>query len=83
MWIEEYRKQNGLELDEFARLVNIAGRRMRPPLEGTVSDTLIHLLEHMKVPRTHPRIADAIAAVCHATQEHRDSIVDPRHKGTW
>lgn len=83
MWIEDYRKQKGIELDEFARLVNIAGRRMKPPLEGVVSDTLIHTLERMRTPRTHPRIADAIATVCGATQEQRDSIVDARHKGTW
>lgn len=82
MWIEDYRTANDLELDEFARRVNHVGRRMRPPLMGTVSDTLVHMLERSKTPRTHPRIADAIAAVCGATEEQRDSIVDKKHHGT-
>lgn len=83
MWIEEYRKRNNLELDEFARRVNIVGRHMEPPLIGTVTDTLIHILEVSKVPRTHPRIANAIATVCGATAEQRDSIVDESHAGEW
>lgn len=82
MWIEDYRTANDLELDEFARRVNQVGRRMKPPLWGTVADTLIYALERNKVPRTHPRIADAIAAVCGATEEQRDSIVDKKHHGT-
>lgn len=83
MWIEDYRTANDLELDEFARRVNQVGRKMRPPLRGTVSDTLIYMLERAKVPRTHPRIAAAIATVCRATPEQYDSIVADVHKGTW
>ena len=83
VWIEDYREANGLELDDFARRVNQVGRKMRPPLHGTVSDTLIYMLERAKVPRTHPRIAAAIATVCRATPEQYDSIVDNAHKGTW
>lgn len=83
MFIEDYRRANGLELDDFARRVNLVGKHMQPPLEGTVSDTLIHILERSKVPRTHPRIADAIATVCGATAEQRDSIVAEHHRGTW
>ena len=83
MWIDEYREANGLELDEFARRVNIVGRKMNPPLWGTVTDTLIYKLERSKTPRTHPRIANAIATVCGATSEQRDSIVDERHRGKW
>lgn len=83
MWIEDYRKQYGLELDDMARRVNVAGRKLVPPLEGTVTDMLIHILEVSKVPRTHPRIADAIAMACKATAEQRDSIVDEKHRGTW
>ena len=83
MWIEEYRKKYGLEVDDMARRVNLAGRKLVPPLEGTVTDTLIHILEISKVPRTHPRIADAIAMACKATPEQRDSIVDEKHRGTW
>ena len=83
MWIEDYRKQYGLEVDDMARRVNLAGRKMVPPLEGTVTDTLIHILEISKVPRTHPRIADAIAMACKATPEQRDSIVAEKHRGTW
>ena len=82
MWIEDYRTANDLELDEFARRVNQVGRHMKPPLWGTVTDTLIYAIERNKVPRTHPRIADAIAAVCGATEEQRDSIVDKKHHGT-
>lgn len=83
MWIEDYRRQYGLEADDLARMVNVAGRKMVPKLEGTVSDTLIYILETSKKPRTHPRIADAIATVCHATPEQRDSIVDEKHRGKW
>lgn len=83
MWIDEYREKNGLELDDFARRVNWVGRKMNPPLWGTVSDTLIHFLERSSSPRTHPRIADAIATACHATPEQRDTIVDKEHRGTW
>lgn len=83
VWIEDYRKQYGLEPDDLARMVNVAGRKMIPKLEGTVSDTLIYILETSKNPRTHPRIADAIATVCHATPEQRDSIVDEKHRGKW
>lgn len=83
MWIEDYRLANGLELDEFARRVNIVGRKMNPPLEGTVSDTLIHILERSREPRTNPRIANAIAMVCGATAEQRDSIVAEKHRGKW
>ena len=82
MWIDEYRDAHGIELDEFARMVNRVGRQMNPPLIGCVSDTLIYLLEVSPTPRTHPRIADAIAYVCGATDEQRDSIVDKTHKGT-
>ena len=83
MWIEDYREAKGLELDDFARRVNQIGRKMRPPLRGTVSDTLIYMLERAKVPRTHPRIAAAIATVCRATPEQYDSIVSDAHRGTW
>lgn len=83
VWIEDYRRQYGLEPDDLARMVNVAGRKMIPKLEGTVSDTLIYILETSKKPRTHPRIADAIATVCRATPEQRDSIVDERHRGKW
>lgn len=84
MWIEDYRMANNLELDQMAHRVNLVGRKiLEPPLECIVSDTLIHILERSKTPRTHPRIADAIAIACNATQEQRDSIVDERHKGTW
>ena len=83
MWIEDYRKEHGLELDDFARRVNLAGCKLEPPLEGVVTDMLIHILEISKTPRTHPRIANAIAMACGATPEQRDSIVDERHRGKW
>ena len=83
MWIDEYREKYGLELDDMARRVNVAGRKMRPRLTCTVTDTLIHILERSKTPRTHPRIADAIAIACGATAEQRDSIVDEKHRGTF
>lgn len=83
MWIEEYRKAYGLELDDLARRVNVAGRKMEPRLCCTVTDTLIYVLERSKTPRTHPRIADAIAIACKATAEQRDSIVDEKHRGTF
>ena len=81
MWIEDYRIAHGLELDDLARKVNTIGREIHYPWYCTVTDTLIHILERSKVPRTHPIIADAIAAACEATQEQRDSIVDEKHRG--
>ena len=83
VWIQEYRTAIGMELDEFARAVNAYGRRMNPPLVCTISDTLIHMLERVKNCVTHPNIANAIAGYCGATQEQRDMIVAPIHKGTW
>ena len=83
MWIDEYRAANNLELDDFARRVNHVGRKIHSPWYCTVTDQLIHILEISKEPRTQPDIADAIATVCGATQEQRDSIVAPQHRGGW
>lgn len=83
MWIEDFRIKNGLELDEFTRRVNMHARKVNPPLESGVSDTLIHMLERQKNAVTHPRIANIIADVCGATAEQRDMIVAEIHRGQW
>ena len=83
MWIEDYRRKEGLELDEFARRVNRHSRKMNPPLLCTVTDELIYILERDKKSKTHPLIANSIAEVCGATVEQRDSIVAEIHRGTW
>lgn len=83
MWIEDYREREGLALDEFTKLVNMHGRKVDPPLEAPVSDTLIHILERSKHGVTHPRIANVIAEVCGATAEQRDMIVADIHRGQW
>ena len=84
MWIEDYRKKRGLELDEFARKVNEYGHCvMVPPMVSYITDTLVHMLERDKNCVTHPVIANAIAGYCGATAEQRDMIVAPIHRGTW
>ena len=81
MWIEDYRREHNLELDEFARLVNAVGREIHSPWYGTVTDELVYTLETRKNAKTHPHFADAIAVVCKATPEQRDSIVAEKHRG--
>lgn len=82
MWIEDYRRRNGLELYELAELVN-KHRREKGIAYGIVSDKLLHMLERDKNAVTHPLLANAIAEVCGATPKQRDMIVADIHKGTW
>ena len=83
MWLREYRESAKLELDEFARVVNTYRRLAKMPVNGIVSNTLVHILEVDDKTVTHPNLADAIAAVCGATPEQRDSIVSEQYRGTW
>lgn len=83
MWIREYRERIGLELDELARVVNLYRRYAGEPINGFVSNALIHLLEVNEHTVTHPVLANAIATVCGATSEERDSIVHKSNRGTW
>ena len=83
MWIREYRERMGLELDELARVVNLYRGYAGEPVNGYASNALIHLLEVDSATVTHPVLANAIATVCGATQEERDSIVHKSYRGTW
>lgn len=83
MWIRDYRERMGLELDDLAKVVNLYRRYEKQTINGVVSDKLIHILEVCDDTVTQPVLADAIAAVCGATREQRDSIVDERYRGTW
>lgn len=83
MWLREYRESAKLELDEFARVVNTYRRLAKMPVNGIVSNTLVHILEVDDRTVTHPNLANAIAAVCGATPEQRDSIVAEEYRGTW
>ena len=47
------------------------------------SEYLIWILMNQHGGVTHPEYADAIADYLGATEEERDSIVAPQHRGTW
>lgn len=71
-----------MDREQFARAITIklggiGERRMVVPAN------LITILEEQPHPRTHPKLADLIAAACGATPEQRDMIVARRHRGTW
>lgn len=83
MWIKDYREREGLELYQLQQRVNSFIHKMSNPIEATISGELIHMLEVDKNAVTHPRIANAIAIMCDATQEQRDMIVADVHKGKW
>lgn len=83
MWIEDYRRREGLELYELARKLNKYRREHYPEQCGTITDSLLYMLERDKNAVTHPLIANVIAEVCGATVEQRDMIVADIHKGTW
>ena len=88
MWIDEFRREHGMDVDEFARRVRMLGARKYKKDRGRsfpvgCSSDLVYRLEMAAKPRTHPNIADLIAEACGATAEQRDSIVDPMHRGTW
>lgn len=83
MWISDFREAHGLELDEFARVVNTYRRLRKLPMNGIVSDVLIYILERDERAVTHPILASAIADACGATPEQYDSIVAECHRGKW
>lgn len=83
MWITDCRERMGLELYQLQQRVNSYIHKMSNPIEATISGELIHMLEVDKNAVTHPRIANAIAIMCDATQEQRDMIVADIHKGKW
>ena len=83
MWITDYRERMGLELYQLQQRVNSFVHETSNPIEATISGELIHMLEVDKNAVTHPRIANAIAIMCDATQEQRDMIVADIHKGKW
>lgn len=82
MWIREYRERMGLELDEFARVVNLYRQYDKQRVSGYVSNTLVHLLEADGHAITHPVLANAIATVCGATKAQRDSIIRAERRNT-
>ena len=68
MWIEEWRRKNGVSRKEL-------GKRAK------CSPVLISMLETMNACVTHPRIADRIVAATGGTAEQRDSIVAKEWRG--
>jgi len=84
MWIRDFRERMGLELDELAKAVNMYRRFTKQRINGVVSDVLIHTLEVDDKAITHPVLANAIAVVCGATREERNSIVAEHNRcETW
>ena len=82
MWIQEYREREKLELWQFQQRVNEFSKESSVPLQGIVSERLIHTLETINTV-TNPHIANIIAVLCGATPEQRDMIVSEPHKGKW
>jgi hypothetical protein len=81
MWLSDFRKQFGLELETLGYYIRQDGAKRNPPLR--VSDELLYKLEHLKGFRTVPKLADLIAEVCGATAEQRDQLVLEQYRGTW
>ena len=89
MFIADFRESLGLELNEFARAVNIYRRAKLnqtdpdAPLCGLLGTQLVHMLEVDKNCVTHPDLAAAICTICGATPEQYDSIVAKFRRGKW
>lgn len=84
MWIDAYRERMGLSLEELARTVNKYRQFTKQTIFGYVSAKLIYLLEVDDKTVTQPVLADAIAAVCGATREQRNSILAKHNwSNTW
>lgn len=81
MWLSDFRKQFGLELEALGYYIRQEGGKRNPPLR--VSDELLYKLEHLKGFRTVPKLANLIAEVCGATAEQRDQLVLEQYRGTW
>lgn len=81
MWLSDFRKQFGLELETLGYYIRQEGQKRDPALR--VSDELLYKLERLKGFRTVPKLADLIAEVCGATAEQRDQLVLEQYRGTW
>lgn len=81
MWLSDFRKQFGLELETLGYYIRQEGGKRNPPLR--VSDELLYKLERLKGFRTVPKLADLIAEACGATAEQRDQLVLEQYRGTW
>lgn len=94
-WIEKFRREykrkdgrTGIIQEELAKMVRKTkvycvregSKRKRLRTVGC-SEVLIEILEHGGI--THPNIAEAIATVCGATEEQRNSIVHEKYHGEW
>lgn len=88
-FIQSFRVDHGLELNEFARVVNNYRKLKLKQIDekaelcGLISAELVHMLEVDKHCVTHPAFADAISTVVKATPKQRDSIVHEKHRGQW
>lgn len=82
MWLADYMEAHALEPEEIARRACEYGRMMSPPLAGMPSGLLVAEIA-AGAGRTHPRFADAIAAVCGATARQRDMIAPERWAHSW
>lgn len=81
MWLSDFRKQFGLELETLGYYIRQEGQKRDPALR--VSDELLYKLETLEGFRTVPKLADLIAEVCGATAEQRDQLVLEQYRGTW
>lgn len=84
MWISDYMAREGIDAAELAVRAREYDRMANGKVEGRITGALIEMLIVGKGNGfTHPRFADAIAAVCGATSAQRDMIVAERRRGRW
>ncbi|MBO7670941.1 MAG: hypothetical protein J6S60_10170 [Oscillospiraceae bacterium] len=81
MWLSEFLRREGLELDELGAAIRRVGYALQPPIG--CSDGLLYRLQIDKNFRTHPKIANLIASVCGITAEERDQMVPDKYRGQW
>lgn len=81
MWLQTFREEMGLSLDQLGAAIRKLGAQERPPLG--CSDELLHRLEVDRNFRTVPAIANLIASACGATAEQRDRLVLKHYRGQW
>lgn len=84
MWLGEYMDEHGIEPEEIARRAaayrQLNGERICAQPTGALVATLAAGGGKLF---THPRFANAIAAVCGATGRQRDMLVAKKHRQTW
>ena len=94
-WIKQFRTQyqrrdgrKGISQEELAKMVRKCkvycireGSKRKKLRTVGCSEALIEILEHGGI--THPNIAEAIATVCGATEDQKNSIIHEKHRNGY